>query len=82
MKPWTSTFEDAELRRLEISLAATPEQRLDWLEQAQLFALESGAQPADTPKRAARPSEPDASPESGGLDGGPDTRAAVTKHVK
>ena len=42
MKPWTSTFQDAEERLLDIALAATPQQRLEWLEEAQQFALKSG----------------------------------------
>jgi hypothetical protein len=42
MKHWTSTFEDAEERLLDIALAATPQQRLEWLEEAQQFALECG----------------------------------------
>ena len=42
IKPWTSTFEDSEDRLLDIALAASPQQRLEWLEEAQRFALESG----------------------------------------
>jgi hypothetical protein len=63
---WTSSFEDAEERLLDLALAATPEQRLEWLEEAQRFALECGALtspsvedvPADNDARPSRGSEP------------------------
>ena len=71
MKPWTSTFEDATERLLDIALAATPQQRLDWLEDAQKFALESAIVEtrffeAPTSDRAATPlteSKPPGAPE-------------------
>lgn len=66
MSHWTSSFEDAEERLLDLALAATPEQRLEWLEEAQRFALERGTLtgpsvegfPDDDGARPSRRSEP------------------------
>lgn len=43
--PWRAGFRDAEEQALEASLAATPSQRLRWLEQAIEFAWKVGALP-------------------------------------
>ncbi|MGK2859337.1 MAG: hypothetical protein ACSLFQ_19215 [Thermoanaerobaculia bacterium] len=56
---WTSSFEDAEERLLDVSLAATPEQRLEWLEEAQRFALEC----AMTRPLVKRPADGDPGPD-------------------
>jgi hypothetical protein len=40
---WRGDFKSAEDRRLEASLAATPSQRLKWLEEALAFAARVGA---------------------------------------
>ena len=40
---WSGDFESAAERTLESSLAATPEQRLRWLEEALAFAYRVGA---------------------------------------
>ncbi len=42
---WTADFRAAEERTLEASLAATPSQRLAWLEEALAFAFKVGALP-------------------------------------
>lgn len=42
-KSWTSTFDDAEQFAFEKSRSATPQERLDWLEKAQEFAVKHGA---------------------------------------
>jgi hypothetical protein len=44
---WRADFRAAEERTLEASLAATPSQRLAWLEQALAFAYRVGALKAD-----------------------------------
>jgi hypothetical protein len=49
---WRGDFQSAEERLLEASLAATPSQRLKWLEEALAFAEKMGALPRkDTPDR-------------------------------
>jgi hypothetical protein len=40
---WRGDFRAAEERRLDISLAATPSERLRWLEEALAFAARMGA---------------------------------------
>ena len=40
---WSSDWADAERQLLRNALDATPEQRLEWLEQAVRFAWETGA---------------------------------------
>ena len=42
---WNADFRAAEDQTLEASLAATPSQRLAWLEEALAFALKVGALP-------------------------------------
>ncbi len=42
---WRGDFQSAEDRMLEASLAATPAQRLQWLEEALKFAARMGALP-------------------------------------
>jgi hypothetical protein len=44
---WRADFRAAEEQSLEASLAATPSQRLAWLEQALAFAYRVGALPLD-----------------------------------
>ncbi|MEM7587075.1 MAG: hypothetical protein AAF560_27045 [Acidobacteriota bacterium] len=50
---WDATWEGNERSQLEASLAATPSQRLEWLEEALELAYASGALPR-------RPNEQDA----------------------
>jgi hypothetical protein len=52
---WRADFRAAEEHSLEASLAATPSQRLAWLEQALAFAYRVGALPIDDEKAASRP---------------------------
>jgi hypothetical protein len=42
---WPGDYRAAEERRLDASLAATPSQRLKWLEEALRFAANAGALP-------------------------------------
>ena len=42
---WSGDFRAAERRLLEAALAATPAQRLKWLEEALAFAAKMGALP-------------------------------------
>ena len=67
---WDVSWADVEQAQLETMLAATPAQRLAWLEEAMRLAYASGALGADRgacsgPDRAApfgaRPTSPDAS---------------------
>jgi hypothetical protein len=44
---WKAGWEDQESNRLEASLAATPAQRLAWLEEAIELAWATGALPAE-----------------------------------
>lgn len=44
---WKAGWEDQEANRLEASLAATPAQRLAWLEEAIELAWETGALPSE-----------------------------------
>ena len=44
---WRAGWEDQELTTLEASLAATPAQRLEWLEEAIEIAWASGALPRE-----------------------------------
>lgn len=48
---WRADFRDAEEWTFEASLAATPSQRLAWLEQALAFAYKVGALKAVPPER-------------------------------
>jgi hypothetical protein len=48
---WHADFRAAEERAFEASLAATPSQRLAWLEQALAFAYRVGALQAASPER-------------------------------
>ena len=41
-KSWTSTFDDADQFASQKSRSATPQERLEWLEQAQDFAVKNG----------------------------------------
>lgn len=51
-RPWKAGWEDQEANALEASLAATPAQRLEWLEEALELAWAAGALPgAPPPKR-------------------------------
>ena len=50
-RPWRADFRAAEEWTLEASLAATPSQRLAWLEQALAFAYKVGALKVDEPSR-------------------------------
>jgi hypothetical protein len=52
---WRADFRAAEEHSLEASLAATPSQRLAWLEQALAFAYRVGALSSDEEKAASRP---------------------------
>lgn len=49
-REWRSDFEAASERTLEASLAATPSQRLAWLEEALAFAYRVGALKVRTPE--------------------------------
>jgi hypothetical protein len=42
---WTATFDDARAFQRERTLAATPDQRLAWLEEAIALAYRTGALP-------------------------------------
>jgi hypothetical protein len=44
---WRGDYRAAEENRLDASLAATPSQRLQWLEEALAFAAKVGALPKD-----------------------------------
>jgi hypothetical protein len=46
---WQADFRSAEDHSLEASLAATPAQRLAWLEEALAFAYKVGALPRSSP---------------------------------
>jgi hypothetical protein len=48
-REWAADFRAAEERSLAGSLAATPSQRLAWLEEALAFAYKVGALKADRP---------------------------------
>lgn len=48
-RPWRADFRAAEESAFEASLAATPAQRLAWLEQALAFAYKVGALKVDEP---------------------------------
>ena len=48
-EPGAADFEAAERHRLEASLAATPSERLRWLEEALKFAAKVGALPKKEP---------------------------------
>lgn len=49
---WRADFAAAAERTLDASLAATPSQRLAWLEQALAFAYKVGALKVDDPPRS------------------------------
>lgn len=51
---WPADFRAAEHHALEASAAATPSQRLAWLEEALAFAYEMGALPPRDPKTTAQ----------------------------
>ena len=62
---WDVSWTDVEQAQLETMLAATPAQRLAWLEEAMRLAYASGALGADRgsysgPERSAAPSSPPA----------------------
>ncbi len=62
---WDVSWADVEQAQLETMLAATPAQRLAWLEEAMRLAYVSGALGADRgsysgPERSAAPSSPPA----------------------
>ncbi len=46
---WSASWASQERETLEASLAATPAQRLEWLEEALEIALASGALPREEP---------------------------------
>jgi hypothetical protein len=48
-REWQADFRSAEEHSLEASLAATPAQRLAWLEEALAFAYKVGALPRNSP---------------------------------
>ena len=49
---WDASWEDVERAQLETMLAATPAQRLAWLEEAMRLARASGALPSARRERA------------------------------
>lgn len=51
---WDAGWDGAERYHLERSLAATPAERLAWLEAAIAFAWQAGALPRSTERDAAR----------------------------
>jgi hypothetical protein len=51
---WTADFRAAEDQTLEASLAATPSQRLAWLEEALAFAWKVGALPRSDEENVVR----------------------------
>ncbi len=56
---WPADFRAAEDQTLEASLAATPSQRLAWLEEALAFAWKVGALPRSDEETAERNGVPD-----------------------
>lgn len=56
-REWRADFRAAEEWTLEASLAATPSQRLAWLEQALAFAYKTGALKAEPIRRSDDPVE-------------------------
>jgi hypothetical protein len=47
---WRGDFRTVELEQLRAALAATPSQRLEWLEEAVKFAYAAGALPRREPE--------------------------------
>jgi hypothetical protein len=62
----SSSWPREKLALLRATLALTPDQRLDWLEEMMAIAIESGALPKRVPDqiRGARPPRPEGSRES------------------
>ena len=51
IEEWKASFRDAELAAFRAGLESTPSQRLEWLEEAVIFAYRVGALPRDDDPR-------------------------------